>query len=110
MSIHRYAARTDANKAAIVAALLAAGAKVYDLRMPVDLLVHRAGRMMLIEIKDGSKPPSARKHTPAQARFLADGWPVVTVKTVDEALAALAGVTSPLSPLPAAAEALRPAP
>jgi hypothetical protein len=42
-----------------------------------------------MELKDGAKAPSARKHTPLQAEFIAQGWPVVTVKNVDEALAAL---------------------
>lgn len=85
----RRAARTDSNKAAIVQALKAAGCMVYDLRLPVDLLVYRAGRLMLVEIKDGTKPPSARKHTALQAEFLAAGWPIHTVKSVDETLALL---------------------
>lgn len=85
----RRAARTDANKAAIVAALKAAGAKVYDLRLPVDLLVHRAGKLYLIEVKDGAKVPSARKHTKLQADTIMAGWPVITVTSVDEAIAAL---------------------
>jgi len=85
----RRAARTDANKSQIVKALHAAGAKTYDLKLPVDLLVHRAGRLILMELKDGSKPPSERKHTKLQADFIAAGWPVATVKSVDEALAAL---------------------
>lgn len=87
----RYAARTDANKAAIVAALRAAGAVVWDLKLPVDLLVGIDGRTLLIEIKDGNKPPSARRHTPLQAAFMATwiGGPVVTVTDVDGALRAM---------------------
>jgi len=85
----RRAARIDANKVQIVEALRAAGAKTYDLKLPVDLLVHRAGRLILMELKDGAKVPSARKHTKLQAEFIAQGWPVATVKNIDEALAAL---------------------
>jgi hypothetical protein len=84
----RRAARTDDNKAAIVSALRALGCSVYDLRMPVDLLVGRNGRTMLVEIKDGNKSPSKRAYTPAQQAFLADwrGAPIVTVLCVDDAI------------------------
>jgi hypothetical protein len=84
----RYAARTDANKLAIVSALRAAGATVYDLRQPVDLLVGIGGRTLLIEIKDGTKPPSKRRHTPMQESFLATwrGGAVATIDSVDAAL------------------------
>lgn len=88
----RRAARTDANKSAIVSAFRSAGASVYDLKQPVDLLVGIAGRTLLVEIKDGNKPPSAQKYTPAQEAFMA-GWtggPVVTVRDVAGALTAAA--------------------
>ncbi len=87
MSINRYAARTDANKAAIVAAFIDEGCSVYDLRQPVDLLVGINLMTMLVECKDGSKPPSARKHTTAQAKFMSTwrGGPVATVTDVDGA-------------------------
>lgn len=88
MPIPRYAARTDANKLAIVSALRSAGCSVYDLREPVDLLVGVAGQTVLVEIKDGSKSPSRRKLTPAQAEFMA-GWlggPVAVIDGVEAAL------------------------
>ncbi len=87
MSINRYAARTDANKAAIVAAFIDEGCSVYDLRQPVDLLVGINLMTMLVECKDGSKPPSARKHTTAQAKFMSTwrGGPAATVTDVDGA-------------------------
>lgn len=88
MTINRWAARTDDNKAAIVTALRQAGATVYDLRRPVDLLVGYQGQTLLVEIKDGAKSPSRRKHTKAQASFL-DTWtggPVATVHDVAGAL------------------------
>lgn len=85
----RRAARKDANKDAIVAVFEAEGCKVYDLRQPVDLLVWRLGGEMMafVEVKDGSKPPSRRKFTDAQQRFLADcpaGF-LFMVKTEEEA-------------------------
>jgi hypothetical protein len=86
----RRAARTDANKAAIVSALRAMGCSVYDLRMPVDLLVGRNGKTLLMEIKDGAKKPSARKYTPAQEAFMSTwkGGAVATVTDVEGAMAA----------------------
>jgi hypothetical protein len=83
----RYAARIDDNKAAIVAALRSIGAVVYDLKVPVDLLVLLDGRVHLVEIKDGGKPPSRRGYTPAQQAFIGDGWPVKTLYSASDALA-----------------------
>ena len=77
----RRAARCDANKAEIVAFLRACGCSVYDLKQPVDLLVGKSGRTALVELKDGSKPPSRQKHTIAQERFLAE-WKGGTVSTI----------------------------
>lgn len=87
----RYAARKDANKDDIVAALRRVGCYVYDLRQPVDLLASRAGKAWMIEIKDGAKAPSDRKLTPAQVQFMANwtGPKVITVTCVDEALQAV---------------------
>lgn len=70
--MRRYAARRDANEAAIVSALRSAGCSVLRLDA-VDLLVGQAGRNYLFEVKDGNKPPSARKLTPLQESILA-GW------------------------------------
>lgn len=69
------AARTDANHAAIVAALRAIGCSVASTAklgegFP-DLVVGYRGANWLIEIKDGSKPPSARALTIDQQCFLA---------------------------------------
>lgn len=87
----RRAARTDANKAEIVAALREAGAYVFDLRLPLDLLVGYAGKTLLLELKDGRKPKSAQAHTALQARFFREwiGGPVATVNDVEGALRAL---------------------
>ena len=53
----RYAARVDENQSAIVKALRDAGAYVWIIGLPVDLLVGYNNRTFLIEIKNG---PSKR--------------------------------------------------
>lgn len=88
----RRAARIDANQDAVVSALRAAGARVLSLA-PVgdgvpDLLVGHRGRLMLLEVKDGAKPPSARKKTALQERFFAE-WADLPVSLVDGPEAAL---------------------
>jgi hypothetical protein len=97
------AARTDANQVAIVEALRAVGAKVYvsssfGQGFP-DLVCLYRGRLSLLEVKDGSKPPSAQKLTPEQVRFHAewDGGPVHVVNSVEAALAAIGAETSSLA-------------
>lgn len=90
----RRAAKVDANQPEIVAALRRAGCAVQDLSavgqgVP-DLLVSRAGLNILLEVKDGKKPPSARRLTPEQEAWHA-AWPgdVWIVTNVDEALRAV---------------------
>lgn len=73
----RRAARTDANQIAIIKALRAIGASVADTSgagsgFP-DLVVGYRGRNWLLEVKDGRKPPSARRLTNDQEIFAA-GW------------------------------------
>jgi hypothetical protein len=51
----RYAARVDANQQSIVKALRDAGAYVWIIGLPVDLLVGFDGKTYLVEVKDGSK-------------------------------------------------------
>ncbi len=64
------AAKVDDNQRAIVAALRERGATVQLLhavgRGCPDLLVGYRGMNLLIEVKDGRKPPSARQLTPDQ--------------------------------------------
>jgi len=92
----RRAAKTDRNQAEIVAALRKAGCAVQDLsavgRGVPDLLVARAGLNILLEVKDGKKPPSDRRLTPEQEAWHA-AWPgdVYVVTSVTEALAVIAG-------------------
>lgn len=73
----RRAARTDANHAETIAAFRAIGFAVSDTSrlgngFP-DAIISRSGRTAVVEIKDGKKPPSARKLTPDEQRFK-DGW------------------------------------
>ena len=90
----RYANRIDANQNAIVDALRAAGATVRVISQGngiPDLLVGFQQRTYLMEVKDGEKPPSARKLTVEEAKFFEDwrGGTLLIVNNVEEALAAL---------------------
>lgn len=91
----RRAAKIDDNQAEIVAALRDSGATVHSLAAMgkgcPDLLVGFRGVTYLLEVKDGSKPPSARKTTPDQDAWFAAwrGHPVEVVKSVTEALSAV---------------------
>jgi hypothetical protein len=88
------AAKVDANQPEIVAALREAGCTVQLLHMVgkgcPDLLVGWQGLNVLIECKDGNKPPSARKLTPDQEKWH-DQWrgQVTVVCSVNEALKAV---------------------
>ena len=83
MSINRYAARQDGNQAEIVDYLRAAGATVYIIKMPVDLLVGKHGKTALVEVKSlktryGKKGPNEN-----QKSFM-DTWRGGTVATVND--------------------------
>ena len=92
----RHHARTDANHAAIVDALRRVGAAVTSLAavghgVP-DLLVSYRGQWIVLEVKDGDKPPSARRLTLDEAAWCQQQHaPVWVVASVDDALAALGG-------------------
>lgn len=85
------AAKVDRNHAEIVDALRKVGCAVQSLA-PIgkgcpDVLVSRSGCMWLMEIKDGSKPPSGRRLTDDQVRWhTAWGAPVYVVASVEQAL------------------------
>jgi hypothetical protein len=95
----RRAAKIDANQPEIVNALRAVGAQVFSLAAVGqgihDLLVGYRDSTVLIEVKDGSKPPSARQLTDDQIEWHAAwrGGRCVVVSNVVEALAAI-GVTA----------------
>ena len=72
----RRASRRDANERRVIDALRACGAYVKQINDEgaFDLLVFYRGHTLLLEVKDGDKPPSARALTPAEAKFHAE-WP-----------------------------------
>lgn len=85
------ARRVDSNHKDIIQALRALGCSVADTSrlgqgFP-DAVVSRHGITALVEIKDGSKPPSARKLTPAEEQFRAN-WQGVyrVVESVPDAI------------------------
>lgn len=80
----RYAARVDANQDQIVSALRAAGAYVWIIGLPVDLLVGYKGKTILVEVKSGSK----KRLTKLQADFF-ENWSGGTLVRIDGAEAAL---------------------
>ena len=75
--MRRYAARTDANHAIICSAFRALHCTVLDLSSMgegcPDICVGVGGISMLVEIKDGSKPPSKRKLNKRQQEWR-DTW------------------------------------
>lgn len=86
--------KRDANASEIVRVLLAAGCSVQSLEAVgggvSDLLVGRNGCNYLLEIKDGSKPPSARRLTPAQKKWhMAWRGQVAVVSSPEEAIEAV---------------------
>lgn len=90
----RRAAKVDANQREVVAALRGAGATVQLLHAVgegcPDLLVGYKGLNLLLEVKDGNKPPSAQKLTPQQEEWHR-AWRghCVVVNSPEAALAAI---------------------
>jgi len=80
----RYAKRVDANQDQIVSALRAAGAYVWIIGLPVDLLVGYKGHTFLVEVKDGAK----KRLTPLQDDFF-QNWTGSTLARIDSPEAAL---------------------
>lgn len=90
----RRIARVDANQSEIIGALIACGCSVHPLHQVgggvPDILVGHRGRNILMEIKDGRKPPSERKLTQDQQEWHSR-WrgQVIVVTNSAEAIAAL---------------------
>lgn len=80
----RRAARVDANQEQIVSALRGAGAYVWIIGLPVDLLVGYKNHTFLVELKSG---PSKRL-TKLQADFF-ENWSGSTLARIDSPEAAL---------------------
>ena len=80
----RHAARVDANQEQIVSALRAAGAYVWIIGLPVDLLVGYKNHTFLVEIKTDSK----KRLTKLQADFF-ENWMGGTLCRIDNAESAL---------------------
>lgn len=80
----RRAARVDANQTQIVSALRAAGAYVWVIGLPVDLLVGYNGHTFLVEIKTDAK----KRLTALQADFF-EKWTGGTLARIDSPEAAL---------------------
>ena len=80
----RHAARVDANQQTIVAALRAAGAYVWIIGLPVDLLVGYKNHTFLVEVKTTSK----KRLTKLQEDFFLE-WNGGTLCRVDSPQAAL---------------------
>jgi len=80
----RHAARIDANQAQIVSALRSAGAYVWIISLPVDLLVGYKGHTFLVEVKTDSK----KRLTALQGDFF-NNWSGSTLARIDSPDAAL---------------------
>ena len=80
----RHAKRVDANQDQIIIALRAAGASVWIISLPVDLLVGYKGHTFLVEIKRTAKS----RFTPLQADFF-ESWGGGTLARIDSPDAAL---------------------
>lgn len=80
----RYAARVDKNQEQIVATLRAAGAYVWIIGLPVDLLVGYKGKTFLVEVKDGPR----KRLTALQDDFF-NNWSGSTLVRIDCPEAAL---------------------
>ena len=91
--------RKDNNHDEIVEALIAAGCAVQSLAgvgegCP-DILAAYKGQWYVIEVKDGTKPLSHRRLTPAEFEWVhtfGDEAPVFVVNSVDDALKAIEAV------------------
>jgi hypothetical protein len=80
----RHAARVDKNQQEIVSALRAAGAYVWIIGLPVDLLVGYKGHTFLVEVKDGPR----KRLTALQDDFFKN-WSGSTLARIDGSEAAL---------------------
>lgn len=85
MSLARYAKKRDGNEAPIVQALRKAGATVWLLDRPVDLLVGYGGRLTALEVKTDRGRLTDEQAAICQFNDL----PVYVVRTPEDALRAI---------------------
>ena len=85
-ALRKFNARRDANEGPIVAAFRDMGCAVWRLDQPVDLLVNvfksMSERVILVECKLPGKDLNDN-----QRAFVAAGWPVHVIRSVDDAIA-----------------------
>lgn len=89
----RRAAKIDSNQNEIVKALRKLGAFVLitsQLKNAFDILVAYNSKLYVVEIKDGNKPPSARKLTEGELKckkgFESVGVTYHVINSIDEAI------------------------
>ena len=91
--------RVDGNHAEVVEALRSIGASVLDIHDlghgAPDLLVGFRAENFLLEVKDGSKPPSHRKLTKDERDFF-DAWrgPIYVVLSPEDAVSVVNHITA----------------
>jgi hypothetical protein len=89
----RRAARVDENQKRIVEALREYGCTVHHIREPMDLLVGTGSHWVMMEVKDGAKPPSAQRLRDSQLEALRlGGGPISVVDSVEAALRAVRAI------------------
>lgn len=90
MSIWRRATKRDKSEPAIVDALRKAGARVYRLNKPFDLLCGVGGRWVVLECKTGTRTrKDQRGQTDDLKACQAGGLPAYVVRTPEDALQAI---------------------
>jgi len=96
-----HSAKIDVNQPEIVALLRKLGAGVFlvhRLKNFCDIMVVHQGITVAVEIKDGSKPPSARKITAGEDKFsqawMSHGGWWAKIETLDEARALIVNIQS----------------
>lgn len=86
MSGKRYATKRDSTESAILRALGAVGAK-FILLDAFDVLVLFRGHLTMLDCKSPKGRPTRNQEVMVQ-----EGWPLVYVKTPDEALRAIGAI------------------
>jgi hypothetical protein len=83
MALTRWASKRDGNEGDVMRAITKVGAK-YIILDAFDLLVLFRGRTFMLEVKT-----KTGRLTDSQETLLATGWPLLVVRSPDEALKAI---------------------